>query len=165
MTLTPETADLRQGDLRLLADPMAQSLLNAAELGRLGYIALDGTPRVIPVGFGWTGSELMLATFRGSPKLRALRARPQVALTVDRPGPPPELLTLRGTITVEDVDGVPEVYRAMQERYYGPEQAAATVDALTASGARMSVLTLRPTWVGLLDFQTRLPSALVSDAA
>jgi len=157
---------IRQGDLRLLEDPLARRLLNGAELGRLGYVALDGTPRVIPVGFVWTGTDIVLATFRGSPKIRALRARPEVALTVDRPGPPPELLTLRGTITVAHVDGVPEVYREMQEQYYGAEQAAATVEALNASGAKMAVLTLRPTWVGLLDFQTRLPSALVqSDAA
>jgi hypothetical protein len=166
-TATPDIrlGDLRQGDLRLLTDPLAQRLLNGAELGRLGYVALDGTPRVIPVGFVWTGTAVVLATFRRSPKIAALRARPDVALTVDRPGPPPELLSLRGTITVDDVDGVPEVYRAMQEQYYGPEQAAATVEALTRSGAQMSVLTLRPTWVGLLDFQTRLPSALAPDAA
>lgn len=154
------TTTIPQGDLRLLADPIAQRLLHSTELGRLGYLALDGTPRVVPVGFGWTGSEVVLGTFRQSPKVRALRAHPQVALTIDRPGPPPEILTLRGTVTVTDVDGVPESYRRMQERYYGAEQAAAAVAQLTAAGARMAVLTLRPSWVGVLDFQTRLPGAV-----
>src|ERR687890_122940 len=133
-----DTEELRQGDLRLLADPIAQRLLNSTELGRLGYVALDGTPRVVPVGYVWNGTEAVLATFRNSPKIRAVRARPEVALTIDRPGPPPEMLMLRGTMTVTDVEGVPEVYREMQQRYYGPEQAAATVESLRAAGAQMT---------------------------
>jgi hypothetical protein len=157
---TPQTTGLPQGDLRLLTDPIAQRLLNSTELGRLGYVATDGTPRVIPIGFVWTGEEVITATFQGSPKLRALRARPDVALTIDRPGPPPEVLMLRGKLTVEEVDGVPEEYRQMQERYYGAPQAEATVSALQASGAKMARLVLRPNWVGVLDFQTRFPGVL-----
>jgi hypothetical protein len=155
-----DVAALAQGDLRLLSHPVAERLLNSAELGRLGYVALDGTPRVIPIGFLWTGSEVISATFRGSPKLRALRRRPTVALTIDRHAMPPEVLMLRGTIRVEDVEGVPVEYRQMQERYYGPEHAGATVAALEESGAKMARLVLRPDWVGVFDFQTRLPGAL-----
>jgi hypothetical protein len=157
-----DTTALPQGDPRLLHDPIAQRLLNSTELGRLGYVAADGTPRVIPICFLWTGTELITATFQGSPKIRALRARPEVALTIDRPGTPPEVLTLRGTITVEEVDGVPAEYRQMQERYYGVEQAAATVSGLEQAGARMARLVLRPSWVGILDFQTRLPGAIAA---
>ena len=155
-----DTTALPQGDTRLLRDPIAQRLLHSSELARLGYVAIDGTPRVIPIGFLWTGAEVITATFQGSPKIRALRKRPNVAVTIDRPGMPPEVLTLRGTVTIEDVDGVPKEYRQMQERYYGAEHADATVAALEEGGARMARLILRPTWVGVLDFQTRLPSAL-----
>jgi Pyridoxamine 5'-phosphate oxidase len=167
MTTTPaetgtDTSALPQGDPRLLHDPVAQRLLNSTELGRLGYVAVDGTPRVIPICFLWTGTELVTATFHGSPKIRALQARPHVALTIDRAGMPPEVLTLRGTITVEEVDGVPEEYRQMQERYYGAEQAAAAVSALEQAGAKMARLVLRPSWVGILDFQTRLPGAVAA---
>jgi hypothetical protein len=151
---------LPQGDLRLLDDPIAQRLLNSTELGRLGYVAVDGTPRVIPICFIWTGTEVITATFQASPKIRALQTHPDVALTIDRPGLPPEVLMVRGKVTVEHVDGVPEEYRQMQERYYGAEQAEATVSGLEQSGAKMTRLVLRPTWVGVLDFQTRLPSAL-----
>lgn len=155
-----DTTALPQGDLRLLHDPIAERLLNSAELGRLGYLAVDGTPRVIPICFLWTGAEVITATFQGSPKIRALRERPDVALTIDRPGPPPEVLMLRGSITVEELDGVPDEYRQMQARYFGAEQAEATVSALEQSGAKMARLVLRPSWVGILDFQTRLPGAL-----
>ncbi len=153
---------LPQGDVRLIADPIAQRLLNSTELARLAYVGRDGTPRVIPVGFVWNGSEIVVATFAKSPKVAALRARPDVALTIDRAGPPPEALLVRGRIELDDVDGVPAEYRQMQERYYGAEQAAAVVADIERSGAAMVRMALRPAWVGALDFETRLPGALVA---
>jgi general stress protein 26 len=152
---------LPQGDVRLIEDPIAQRLLNSTELARLGYNGRDGTPRVIPVGFVWNGAEIVIATFAKSTKVAALRARPDVALTIDRPGPPPEVLMVRGRIELDDVDGVPAEYRQMQERYYGAEQAAAVVADIERSGARMVRMALRPAWVGALDFQTRFPGGLV----
>ena len=46
-----------QGDLQLLDDPVAQELLGSQELARLAYSWLDGTPRVVPMGFHWNGAE------------------------------------------------------------------------------------------------------------
>jgi PPOX class probable F420-dependent enzyme len=160
---TAET--IPQGDRRLLRDPIAEGLLNSTELAHLAYIAADGTPRVIPVGFLWKGHDLVMATFAGSPKVAALRANQAVALTIDRPGPPPEVLTIRGRVELQDVAGVPDEYREMQARYYGEEQAAAVVASLEQSGARMVRMVLRPSWVGLLDFQTRLPRAVDAQGA
>jgi hypothetical protein len=160
MTSATET-ELSQGDLKLLEHPVAQALLHSTELARLAYLGRDRAPRVIPVGFLWTDGRLVMATFASSPKIRALHARPEVALSIDRAGPPPEILTIRGRIEIEHVEGVPEEYRRMQERYYGEEQAAAAVANLEASGARMVRMVLRPSWVGVLDFQTRLPGAVV----
>lgn len=160
MTSTLSTEPIPQGDLRLLDDPIAQRLLHSTELGHLAYVARDGEPRVIPIGFVWNGEVVMMATFARSPKINALRARPTVALTIDRPGPPPEILTIRGRIELEDVSGVPAEYRQMQTRYYGEEQAAAAIAGIEQSGARMVLMTVRPLWVDVLDFHTRLPSAL-----
>jgi Pyridoxamine 5'-phosphate oxidase len=134
-------------------------------LGRLGYVGRDGTPRVDPVGFVWNGAALVISTYAGSAKIAALRARPDVAITIDRAGPPPEVLLLRGRIELDEVDGVPAEYRQMQERYYGAEQAAAAVAHLERSGARMTRLVLRPTWVGVLDFQTRFPGVMAAAEA
>jgi hypothetical protein len=157
--MTDDTA-LPQGDLRLLDTPLAQRLLGGAHLARLAYVARDGTPRVIPVGFLWNGTEVVVSSFVDSPKHAALRARRTVALSIDLPGPPPEVLSIRGTAAVEEVDGVPAEYREMQARYYGPEQATATVTTLERAGARMSRIAITPTWVGVLDFQTRVPRAI-----
>jgi hypothetical protein len=161
------TADgqLPQGDLRLLETPLAQRLLGGAYLARLAYVALDQTPRVIPVGFVWNGTEVVVASFVDSPKHAALRARPSVALSIDLAGPPPEVLSIRGMARVEEVQGVPAEYRQMQERYYGPEQATAAVATMERAGARMSRVAITPTWVGVLDFQTRLPRAVARLAA
>lgn len=153
--------ELRQGDLRLLDDPIARRLLGSRELARLAYTAKDGTPRVIPIGWLWTGTDFVFATFGGSPKLAALRRNPAVALTIDRAGPPPEVLLVRGPASVVDVDGVPEEYRRMQVKYYGEEAAEAVVAAIRQAGAPMAVVTVRPDWVATMDFRTRFPSGLV----
>jgi hypothetical protein len=152
---------LPTGDVRLIGDPIARRLLDSLELARVAYIARDGTPRVIPVGWIWTGSELVFATFAGSPKVAALRRNPAVAVTIDTAGPPPEVLLVRGPARIENVNGVPEDYRRMQVKYYGEEAAAAVVAGIERAGAPMVRIVVTPVWVATLDFQTRFPSGLV----
>ncbi|GHF81222.1 hypothetical protein FHX82_003202 [Amycolatopsis bartoniae] len=147
---------LPQGDLGLLDTDLAQKLLGSTELARLAYVAHDGTPRVFPMLFHWNGEEIVFATFTGTAKLKALTARPDVAVTIDRAGPPPEVLLLRGRAEVIEVDGLAPEYRWAQERYNGPE-ALKAVDELEATGARMARIVVRPTWVGTFDFVTRFP--------
>jgi nitroimidazol reductase NimA-like FMN-containing flavoprotein (pyridoxamine 5'-phosphate oxidase superfamily) len=86
---------LPQGDVRLLNSQVAQRLLASKELARLAYVAADGTPRVFPMLFHWTGTEVVLSTFGGA-KVRALRVRPDVAITIDAASTPPEVLLIRG---------------------------------------------------------------------
>src|SRR5215831_14625332 len=62
----------------------AQELLAATSSAHFVYNAGDGTPRVIPVGFFWTGTEFVISTATTSPKVVALKARPEVALSIDR---------------------------------------------------------------------------------
>ena len=151
---------LAQGDVALLNHETAEQLLGSTELARLAYTALDGTPRVLPMLFTWTGDELVMASFPGAAKIAALRARPDVAITVDRAGPPPEMLLLRGPIEVTDVDGLVPEYVAAHHRYYGPEMAAENIANVEKMGVHMVRLALRPTWVGVIDFQTRFPAAM-----
>ncbi|OXM65017.1 MULTISPECIES: pyridoxamine 5'-phosphate oxidase family protein [Amycolatopsis] len=148
---------LPQGDLRLLDTDLAQRMLASAELARLAYVAPDGTPRVLPMLFHWTGDEVVMATFAGTAKLAALRARPAVAITVDRAGPPPEVLLVRGNAVVTEVDGVVPEYVAAQRRYYGPEQGDAAAAEADRPGVRMARIAVRPEWVGTFDFQDRFP--------
>jgi hypothetical protein len=148
---------LRQGDVGLLDSDVAQRLLVSTELARLAYVASDGTPRVFPMLFHWTGEELVLSTFAGARKIGALRARPAVAITIDAASQPPEVLLVRGRASITDVDGIVPEYALAQRRYGGEEHAAALLKQLDHPGTRMARIAVRPTWVGVLDFQTRFP--------
>lgn len=156
-TIAPNPIDtLRQGDVRLLDTDVARRLLASTELARLAYTAADDTPRVFPMMFHWTGDELVVSTFAGARKIDAIRAHPDVAVTIDAAAAPPEVLLLRGRVEVRDVDGVVEEYLLAHRRYGGPEQEAA-VRAELAPDVRMARIALRPTWVGVLDFVHRFP--------
>jgi hypothetical protein len=54
---------LPQGDLRLLESDLAKRLLASTVPARFAYMAADGTPRVLPTWFHWTGEELVMPTF------------------------------------------------------------------------------------------------------
>jgi hypothetical protein len=148
-----------QGDLALLEDPVAQELLHSRQLARLAYTWLDGTPRVVPIWFHWTGEAITFGTPDKAPKLRALEQNPRVAVTIDDSSAwPYHALMVRGDATVEMFDDVSEEYAASARRYFGEEQGRAWVSQL--AGQRMARISVRPAWVGVIDFETRFPSAL-----
>ncbi len=155
---------LVQGDTALLDTDLARGLLASTELARMAYVARDGTPRVLPMLFHWTGEEVVMATFAGAHKIAALRARPDVAITIDTPATPPESISLRGRAELVEVDGLVPEYVLAHRRYGGDEQAAAVVADLDRPGVRMVRIAVRPTWVGTLDFRTRFPAAAPTGA-
>jgi hypothetical protein len=154
---------LSQGDVRLLDGEVARRLLASTEPARLAYVAPDGTPRVLPMLFHWDGEEVVMSTFAGAHKIAALRANPDVAITIDTPGPPPEVLLVRGRVTVTGVEGIVPEYALAQRRYYGEEQAAAGLAEVDVPGTRMARIALRPSWAGVIDFQTRFPGGSLED--
>src|SRR5581483_10856634 len=149
-----------QGSLALLNEPASQELLRSAIPARLAYVWPDGTPRVVPIWFHWTGSEFVLGTPAKAPKLKALAINPKVALTIDDNAFPHKVLMVRGTAAVELVDGIIPEYRMAAHRYFGEEQGEAWVRQLGGMVSSMARIMIRPEGVGLLDFQTRFPSAL-----
>jgi hypothetical protein len=157
------TTVLPQGHPDLIAGETAQRLLVSRELARLAYTAADGTPRVFPMLFHWTGEEIVFTTFAGAHKIAALRARPDVAITIDTATAPPEVLLLRGRAEVTDVDGIVPEYALAQIRYQGEEAGRAAVAAVDRPGVRMARIAVRPTWVGVLDFTTRFPGGSTAD--
>lgn len=151
--------ELQQGDVRLLEDPVAQNLLGSREVARLAYTWLDGTPRVVPIWFHWDGRALTFGTPVNAPKLKALAHDGTVAVTIDdSSGWPYRALLLRGRAEVEMLDDVSPEYEAAARRYFGDEQGRAWTARL--SGQPMARISVTPTWVAILDFETRFPSAL-----
>lgn len=148
-----------QGDLTLLDDPVTQELLRSQQLAGLAYTWTDGTPRVVPIWFHWTGRALTFGSPPRAPKLRALEQSPRVAVTIDDSSAwPYHALLVRGDATVELVDDVSEEYAESARRYFGDEQGAAWVSQLR--GQSMARISVTPAWVGVIDFETRFPSAL-----
>ena len=150
----------RQGDLALLDDPVAQQLLRSTIPARFAYSWRDGTPRVVPIGFHWNGTEVVLGTFPDAPKMRALRDGAQVALTIDSDTMPHKVLLVRGTVRTDTVEGIAPEYAAMTKRTFGEEPGQAWLDTLRPLCPRMARVFVRPAWVGILDFEARFPSAL-----
>src|SRR5918998_2574281 len=93
----------------VLNRPLSQELL-ARDITRLAYVAMDGTPRNVPIGFTWNGSEMVMCTPKNAPKLRALSENPMVALTIDTEVHPPKILLIRGRVELDFVDGIPDEY-------------------------------------------------------
>jgi Pyridoxamine 5'-phosphate oxidase len=166
--IAEHTEHLPQGDLRLLETDLAQQLLRSSIPARLAFIATDGTPRVVPTWFEWTGTEVVMATYVAGPnvgirhpaaRIAALRANPSVALTIDTEVFPPHSLTIRGRAEIDEVEGLAPEYVASARRYLG-DAAGGMLAGMDQPGTVQARIVVRPTWVGLLDFAQRLPSPL-----
>lgn len=128
-----------------------EEILRTATVARMAYVGIDGTPRVIPIGFLWTGGAVVVATHPTSPKFAALRARPRVALTIDTPNPPRSLL-LRGDAEIEVVDGpVPEYLEAAAKSMEGKELAAFERSSREIYDV-MARISIVPDWARYFDF-------------
>jgi hypothetical protein len=144
----------------ILDRPISQELL-ARDLTRLAYVAKDGTPRNVPIGFTWNGSEIVLCTTKNAPKLHALRNDPRVALTIDTEVHPPKILLIRGRVELDVVDGIPDEYLQMNGSYeMSPEQRVEWEAEVRDLYDGMVRIVVTPTWVKLIDFETTLPSAV-----
>jgi Pyridoxamine 5'-phosphate oxidase len=148
--------------IAVLNDPVAQKLINSANPARLAYIALDGTPRVIPIGFDWDGQRFVIGTVPGSAKVRALQANPKVALTIDTSPPvwPPNVLLVRGTASVELVDGVFAEYLAGGKKLTPAEEFPVWEQGVRGLYDQMTRIDIVPEWAKVHDFQTRIPTAV-----
>ncbi|HEX3509972.1 MAG TPA: pyridoxamine 5'-phosphate oxidase family protein [Solirubrobacteraceae bacterium] len=137
-----------------------EEILRTATLARIAYDGIDGTPRVIPIGFLWTGDAVVVATHPSSPKFAALRARPRVALTIDTPSPPRSLL-LRGDAEIEVVDGVAPEYLEAAAKSMEGEELAAFERSVRETYDVMARITIVPDWARYFDFSAgRLPGFL-----
>ncbi len=154
----------KHGDLSLLNDPIAQMLLNAPIPAHLAYTWTDGSPRVIPIGLHWTGTELVTGTPNNAPKLKALKDGDPVAVTIDSATPPFRVLSIRGIVHLQPSDGVVPEWAWASARIMGVEGAAAfgqMMEGMLKAGVVSLIrLSITPTWASILDFETRFPSGI-----
>nr|WP_099023738.1 pyridoxamine 5'-phosphate oxidase family protein [Mycolicibacterium palauense] len=141
----------------------AKELLDATSEAHLAYTGRDGTPRVVPVGFYWTGEQFIISTAETAPKVSALSARPDVALAIDRGDTPGEAraLSVRGRAAITIVDGVVEEYLAAARKSMGTEAAAEFERNCRQMYDRMARIAITPRWARFYDYGAgRLPTFL-----
>ena len=149
---------------RELGHPDAQKLLSGS-MARLAYNGHDGFPRVIPVGFYWTGERIVVSTAPTSPKARALSSRPEVALTIDTGSTPEEAkaLLVRGLATLETVDGVTDEDLAAARRSTDEPQLAEFERNVRSTYKQMVRISIERQWARFYDFGAgRLPAFLAN---
>ena len=149
-----------QGDVALLQDPVAQMLLQTRTGAHLAYTWRDGTPRQVPMGFHWNGHEIVIATAADSPKTKVLTTGANVAVTIEGDNAPPKVLLIRGTVRVDTVEGIAPEYAGMIRKAEGEERGDELLEQWAPLYPRMTRIFVRPEWVGVLDFETRAPSAV-----
>jgi hypothetical protein len=149
----------RESANTVLATPLAQELLHSS-LAHLAYIGRDGYPRVIPTGFLWKGGKFVVCTADNAPKVRSLQANPRVALTIDTLTQPPHILHVRGTASIEIVDGVPDDYLEASRKGVPRGQWDAFEEQVRGLYPRMARISITPEWAKLIDFETTFPQAV-----
>ncbi|BBZ10963.1 pyridoxamine 5'-phosphate oxidase family protein [Mycobacterium branderi] len=146
-----------------LSTPGAQELLASTSAAHLAYTGKDGTPRVIPVGFFWTGRQFVIATAPTSPKVAALSVRPSVALAIDAGDTPDQArsLSVRGRASVEIVDGVVEEYLAAARKSMDAQAVAEFERNVREMYDQMARIAITPNWLRYYDFGAgRMPKFL-----
>ena len=93
-------------------------------------------------------------------RLKAMRINPAVAITIDTEGFPPDMLLVRGRAEVTEVDGVDADYALSARRYLGERDAEEYLRQINHPSTRMARISVRPTWVGVVDFRSRPPGPL-----
>jgi len=142
-----------------LSDSVTIDLYERSPLMRFAYNAVDGSPRVIPVGYLMRDGKFSFCTVPASEKVAALQRDPRVAITIDS-GDPLCCLLVRGEASVETVEGVPDDYLESSHRGMPPEAWAEFDAGVRALYDSMVRVVITPTWARLNDFQRQAPRAV-----
>jgi len=145
-------SELKPGDLAVLDSPLGTELLTSRIPARIAYVTAAGEPRVVPLWFHWDGTDLVLATFAGSPKLGHLRTGDRLAVSIDTEAFPHAALQIRGRVTVTPHDGVVPEYLIAAKRYLGDAEGEAFVAGISPP-PRMTRIALRPEWARAMDMR------------
>jgi hypothetical protein len=139
---------------------VAQNLLTSNNPAHLAYNWTDGSPRVVPIWFYWNGTELVMVSPPGAPKIQSLHNGSKVAVSIDEKSWPYKILYLRGTVSVEWVNGIAAEYALAAERFLGLEAGRGWVEQVKKMANRTFRVAFKPEWASISDFEIRFPSAV-----
>ena len=145
--------------MKIEDDPVANELLSSDLLMRLGYIGPSSQPKVVPIWYQYSEGEFIVVTGPKADKVRSLRKRPKVAITIDSDKPPYKVLMVDGLATVEEVDGMAPEYDAIVRKHLGAA-ADGYLARMKGRVKRQVRIRIQPTGWRILDFVKRSPRSL-----
>jgi PPOX class probable F420-dependent enzyme len=83
----------------------------------LGTIMPDGSPQVTPVWFSTNGDYILINTNEGRVKDKNMKARPQVAMTIQDPDEQERYLGIRGEVVAFTKEGADEHINQLSLKY------------------------------------------------
>lgn len=96
-----------------LLDPKTKAFLY------LATVNAKGIPQVTPVWFDTDGEHILINTNEGRAKDRNMKARPDIAMTIQDPNDPYRYLGMRGKVVSHTTEGADEHINELSLRYYG----------------------------------------------
>ena len=140
-----------------LNTPVAKKLLNSTIPARLAFVGISGQPHITPIWFLWRNGTIVMASRANAAKVRAMKANPRIALTIDSEEPPYKVLRIRGRANIEIINGVVDEYVICAHRYYGKSIGDKWLAGLRDPELQMARITVTPDWAEAADFEERFP--------
>lgn len=94
-------------------------LLQKKAYAHVATVDADGTPQVTPVWVEYDGENLLINSVRGRKKDRNMRARPQVALSIQDPDNPYRYLGVQGEVAEITEEGAADHIHKLSRKYGG----------------------------------------------
>ncbi|MFT4039119.1 MAG: PPOX class F420-dependent oxidoreductase [Thermomicrobiales bacterium] len=92
-------------------------LLTAPGFGHLATVGPGGAPQVNPVGYLWTGEQVLISVEATTQKLRNIRREPRVAISFLDSRNPARYLEIRGEVRAITPDVDDALRSALLQRY------------------------------------------------
>ncbi len=105
-----------------------EDILSKKAFAHVATVDADGTPQVTPVWFEYDGEYLLINSEKGRKKDRNLRARPQVAISIQDPDDPYRYLGIQGEVVEITEEGAADHINALAHKYWGRDFHVLTPD-------------------------------------
>lgn len=98
-----------------------EDILRKKSFAHVATINEDGSPQVTPVWVDYDGEYIVINSAKGRVKDRNMRARPQVAVSVQDPDDPYRYLGIQGVVEEITEEGGAEHINALSRKYQGED--------------------------------------------
>lgn len=94
-------------------------ILNKKSFAHVATLSQDGSPQVTPVWVDYDGEYIVINSAKGRKKDRNMRARPQVAVSVQDPDNPYRYLGVEGVVEEITEEGADAHIHKLSHKYQG----------------------------------------------